>query len=75
MPVRVLGRSLEVAVKRLEQPIADVVLELLGILVHIGQVEPEHANEKCFQDPVTPHDAQRLAAATAGDAAAALPRD
>ncbi len=61
MTVRVLGRVLHVAVDRVEHALAHVMLEHLGVLVHLGPVEPEHLHEERLEDPVTAHHAQRFA--------------
>ena len=54
-------------VHRVEHPVAHVMLEYFGVLVHLAPVEPQHAHEERLEDPVAPHHAQRLALALGGE--------
>ena len=52
--VRVLGRVPHEAVDRVQHAIADVVFELLGVVVHVAPVQFQHAHEEATYEGYGP---------------------
>lgn len=57
--MRVLARVPHEPIQRLEHPVADVVLEFLGVLVHLAPVELEHTDEEGLEQAMTPEHLRR----------------
>src|SRR5437667_377918 len=55
MAVRVLVRMPDEPIDRVEHARADVMLEHLGVCVHLGPVEPEHPHQERLEDAVAPN--------------------
>jgi hypothetical protein len=68
--VRVLVRVADQPVDRVQDPAADRVLEHLGVGVHLGPVEPQHAHQEGLEDAVAPHHLERAQAPGGGESRA-----
>src|SRR5262252_4156597 len=66
MPVRILVGMSGEPVHGLEHAIAHVVLEDLGVVVHLGPVEAEHLDQEGLEDAMAPHHFERAAPARGG---------
>ena len=59
--VRVLAGMTDQPVDRRQHPVADVMLEHLGIRVDLRPVETQHLDQERLEDPVPAHHRDRLA--------------